>query len=284
MGSEENITEHWIEERALGLWWRWGREGIVFPRWKEALWVVVNLEGGVATVVGEPDLTIVPGWSAFGAAKGSRGLESQTAGAGLVVVAALDWLRQWLGAGPWVPVTSGSAAVSENVRRVCGEVSSAPVGGAWAAGWYQAKALEIVIHVLQPPSKEMFCERQKRVTRERVEKVKTLLAANLEHPLPLKVLAKEAGCSPHYLSRMFTQETGTTMSRYLRDLRLERAAELLREGHCNVTEAAMEVGYSSLSHFSKAFAGRFGVCPCVFPLKLPHPPKQKPQVSHRPGL
>ena len=57
-----------------------------------------------------------------------------------------------------------------------------------------------------------------------------------------------------------------TISRYLRNLRLERAAELLRSGRSNVTEAAMAVGYSSLSHFSKAFAEMFGVCPCAFPL------------------
>jgi AraC-like DNA-binding protein len=54
--------------------------------------------------------------------------------------------------------------------------------------------------------------------------------------------------------------------RYLRNLRLERAAELLRSGRSNVTEAALAVGYSSLSHFSKAFAEMSGVCPCVFPL------------------
>jgi AraC-like DNA-binding protein len=53
---------------------------------------------------------------------------------------------------------------------------------------------------------------------------------------------------------------------FLRNLRLERAAELLRSGRSNVTEAAIAVGYSSLSHFSKAFAEMFGVCRCVFPL------------------
>ena len=48
--------------------------------------------------------------------------------------------------------------------------------------------------------------------------------------------------------------TGLTISRYLRNLRLERAAELLHSGRSNVTEAALVVGFSSLSHFSKAFA------------------------------
>jgi AraC-like DNA-binding protein len=57
-----------------------------------------------------------------------------------------------------------------------------------------------------------------------------------------------------------------TISRYLRNLRLEHAAMLLKSGKFNVTEAAMEVGYSSLSHFSKVFSEMFHVCPCSFGL------------------
>ena len=45
-----------------------------------------------------------------------------------------------------------------------------------------------------------------------------------------------------------------------------RAAELLRAGKHNVTEAAFEVGYSSLSHFSQAFHETFGVCPGLYPI------------------
>ena len=44
-----------------------------------------------------------------------------------------------------------------------------------------------------------------------------------------------------------------------------RAAELLRTGRYNVTEAATEVGYSSLSHFSKAFCETIGCCPVLYP-------------------
>ena len=49
----------------------------------------------------------------------------------------------------------------------------------------------------------------------------------------------------------------------------ERAAELLKSGRCNVTEAAFEVGYSSLSHFSQAFHEMFGCCPGLYPLRTP---------------
>jgi AraC-like DNA-binding protein len=56
-----------------------------------------------------------------------------------------------------------------------------------------------------------------------------------------------------------------TIPQYVRQIRIERAAELLLEGRHNVTEAAMEVGYSSLSHFSKAFCTTIGCCPALFP-------------------
>ena len=78
------------------------------------------------------------------------------------------------------------------------------------------------------------------------------------------MLAAEAGCGAFHLSRTFSQHTGRTVPQYLRQLRLERAAQLLREGRCNVTEAAMEVGYSSLSHFSKAFWEAYGCCPGLY--------------------
>jgi AraC-like DNA-binding protein len=47
---------------------------------------------------------------------------------------------------------------------------------------------------------------------------------------------------------------------------MERAASLLREGRLNVTQAALEVGYSSLSHFSTAFHDVIGCCPGLYPL------------------
>ena len=60
-----------------------------------------------------------------------------------------------------------------------------------------------------------------------------------------------------------------TIPQYTRQLRMERAAELLRSGKFNVTEAALEVGYASLSHFSQAFHETFGCCPGLYPLRTP---------------
>jgi AraC-like DNA-binding protein len=117
-----------------------------------------------------------------------------------------------------------------------------------------------------PKDPELFCMRQKRVARDRVARTKELLARDLANPPTLEMLGREVGCSPFYLSRSFSREVGLTIPQYLRKLRMERAAELLRMGRHNVTEAATEVGYASLSHFSKAFCETIGCCPVLYPM------------------
>jgi AraC family transcriptional regulator len=136
--------------------------------------------------------------------------------------------------------------------------------------WYQAKALEAVAAFLYQPStgEELFCQRQHRLNQERVQRVMSILKENLAQPPSLEELGRRVGCSHFYLSRIFTQEVGKTISLTLRDLRMERAATLLREGRMNVTQAALEVGYSSLSHFSTAFHEVMGCCPGLYPLPL----------------
>jgi AraC-like DNA-binding protein len=140
--------------------------------------------------------------------------------------------------------------------------------------WYQSKAIELLVELLFRPEKddELFCARARRLAHGRVERVVALLRERLAEPPGLEELGRLVGCSSYYLSRTFSAEMGMTMPQYLRQLRLERAAELLRAGHHNVTEAAVEVGYSSLSHFSQAFHEHFGCCPGLYPVST-HPQK-----------
>ena len=56
-----------------------------------------------------------------------------------------------------------------------------------------------------------------------------------------------------------------TIPQFIRQIRIEKAAELLVSGKFNVTEAAMEVGYNSISHFSQAFCQLMGSCPTLYP-------------------
>lgn len=146
-----------------------------------------------------------------------------------------------------------------------------PVPQGARALWYEGQALGLMAEFFfeRRGEDELFCSRQKRLARERVEQVRALLERHLAEPLSLEEIGRHVGCSPFYLSRTFSAEMGMTIPQYLRKVRLERAAELLRTGEYNVTEAALEVGYSSLSHFSQAFCQTMGCCPALYPLRAP---------------
>jgi len=165
---------------------------------------------------------------------------------------------------------SGVSAVvplNSRQREFIGSLRQPPVLASAQTLWYSAKAIELIGEFFFRPTSpgELFCHRQQRVARDRVEAVRSILRRNLSETPALERIAREVGCSPFYLSRTFSKETGQTIPQYLRQLRLDKAAELLRTGRFNVTEVALEVGYNSLSHFSQAFHQAFGCCPGLYP-------------------
>jgi len=173
--------------------------------------------------------------------------------------------------GPCEQAVGPTVRLGSAQQQLIATLRQPPVYAAAQPLWYQCKALELAVtFLLQPPrEKEMFCTRQQRLAQERVEQVIFLLGQNLAAPPTLEELGKKIGCSHFYLSRMFSAQTGRTITQHLRQLRMERAAELLKSGEYNVTEAALATGYSSLSHFSAAFHETFGCCPGLYPLKTP---------------
>lgn len=170
---------------------------------------------------------------------------------------------------------AASAPMGAALQQLITSLRTPPVFAAAQPLWYQGKAAELMAHFFfQPAEREFFCTRQHRIGKERTERVVAMLQRDLANPPTLELLAKEVGCSAFYLSRTFSQETGATIPQYLQRLRMNRAAELLRSGKYNVTEAALEVGYSSFSHFSLAFRQTHGCCPGLYPVNRSSEPDE----------
>ena len=73
-------------------------------------------------------------------------------------------------------------------------------------------------------------------------------------------MARRLASSPRQLQRAFAEAGEAGFRSYLRRVRIERAAELLRDGW-PVSEAARAVGYSQPAHFAKAFRRERGCLP-----------------------
>ena len=87
------------------------------------------------------------------------------------------------------------------------------------------------------------------------------IESSYAEPLTVEGMARVAAMSRFHFSRRFRDATGRSPYRYLVDVRLERAAELLRRGRCGVAEAALSVGFSDPSRFARMFRQRFGAPP-----------------------
>jgi len=159
--------------------------------------------------------------------------------------------------------------MSDGTKAFAQALACPPIVSAASQLWFHSKAMEfIATHCFAQKENGtepvFFCSQQKRVAHERIAKAKQYLREHLDEPLKLEAVAIAAGTSPHYLSRTFSSETGLTLGRYLRSLRIEKAAEILLTGKMNISEAAIEVGYRSQSHFARAFEIEKGLNPSKY--------------------
>lgn len=82
-------------------------------------------------------------------------------------------------------------------------------------------------------------------------------------PLALREVARQAGLSPYHFLRLFHRAFDETPHQYATRLRLTHAKQLLSRG-VPVTEACLEVGYSSIGSFSSLFTREEGLSPLAY--------------------
>jgi AraC-like DNA-binding protein len=102
-------------------------------------------------------------------------------------------------------------------------------------------------------------------TRAGVARVLAFLAEHVGQTVSLGDLARVAAMSRSHLSRTFRDAVGVPLRVYVRNLRLERAQQMLaRSPRASLTEVALEAGFYDLPHFDKVFRERYGVSPSEF--------------------
>ena len=95
-----------------------------------------------------------------------------------------------------------------------------------------------------------------------IQRLNTLIDEHLQDDtLSVERIASSMGYSRSHLHRLVFQASGKSVSRYIREYRLEKALQMMKKEHLNVSEAAFRVGFSSASYFSKSFNEYFGFPP-----------------------
>lgn len=95
-------------------------------------------------------------------------------------------------------------------------------------------------------------------------KVSAFIEANLDGPIALNDLAREAGLSTFHFARMFKRMTGQSPQDYVERRRIARAQALIAQGVQGLAAIAQECGFSGQSHFTARFRLALGVTPGQF--------------------
>ncbi len=95
---------------------------------------------------------------------------------------------------------------------------------------------------------------------------KEVIEAHVYADLNQSELAQICNLSLSSFKREFKKHYDTSPAEYLRNRKIERAAELLRLSDARVTDIAFDCGFRNLAHFSRCFHDKYGVSPSEFRL------------------
>lgn len=87
---------------------------------------------------------------------------------------------------------------------------------------------------------------------------------NYQEPIKLEDMARLSGMAPTYFSNLFKNTLNKPFIKYLNEVRIRNAMDLLKNTNFNITEISMLVGYNHLSHFNRVFKQITGVTPTDF--------------------
>lgn len=128
----------------------------------------------------------------------------------------------------------------------------------------------LVVYLKRPGGQSQFSSRLKAQKYEgkRLEQIIEWIGDN--HMLRVSVddLAERACMSPRTFARTFAAETGCTPGRYIENLRLEHAVQLLEDSAYSISEIADKCGFGSTDSFRRIFHRAYSVTPQDFRLRF----------------
>ncbi len=87
---------------------------------------------------------------------------------------------------------------------------------------------------------------------------------NLHKEITVSDLAKTVDLTPNYLSSLFINEVGMSLSAYIRSKRIEAAENMIKYSSFSLLEISNYLNFSSQSHFSKVFKAQTGYTPTLY--------------------
>ena len=129
---------------------------------------------------------------------------------------------------------------------------------------YRCKKINDVLNIVEQAiyEYELFLNSRENSSRNEVMTVKNYINYHYgDTDLGVESLSEHANLSRGYLCTLFKEETGITLNRYIREVRMEKAKEFLENSNMKISQIAREVGFTNSSYFCRSFKEYFGDSP-----------------------
>lgn len=85
-----------------------------------------------------------------------------------------------------------------------------------------------------------------------------------DQPITITTLAEQAGLSPSYFAHLFRQQIGESPLKYVNQMRVHHARQLLLNSDATMLEIAMQTGFPNVKSFTSQFKAEYGITPYQF--------------------
>lgn len=139
-----------------------------------------------------------------------------------------------------------------------------PLGGEQLIKLYLEQMLIFLIRSITNEGDASIFPSKESMESHLVIAVKKLLDENTGAPLRVSDICETLGYSKSYLSKIFHEQSGSTISSYATHTRIARAKELIRNGNYNFAEISDILGFDNPQYFSRVFKRTVGMSPTEF--------------------
>ncbi|MBC31790.1 MAG: AraC family transcriptional regulator [Muricauda sp.] len=154
---------------------------------------------------------------------------------------------------------------SLDIAKFIEEFTTTELSGFMRHVFLEGKAYEILIHFLRQYREDAQDPTNRKILRqstvEKIERASEIIESELDSLGSIMSLAKKVGLNQNTLQEGFKKLYNKSVNQYIKDVRLEKAQDLMESTDLNITEITYRLGINSRSYFSKLFKERFGVTP-----------------------
>lgn len=158
--------------------------------------------------------------------------------------------------------------ISHSVSLILNQITNYKLSPSLKSIYIQGKIYELLSHYFTPSNYDIDEESCPFIANEetvsKIKQVKEIIIEQMSNPPSLTELAREVGLNIKKLKTGFKDVYGYPVFTFLLNYKMELAKKLLQDNQLNVNEIALQLGYSSSSHFIAAFKKKYGITPKQF--------------------